>query len=112
MDRVLAALTRLETRMDTIERASVSVSNGSPISPRMKHAQLGRQANGRNLAQASFVGSGFRRAIDGGSALGCTPMQINVLSGMGTFGAGCFNRRVEAQAAAQVQAAYQAQAHH
>ncbi|CAI5746472.1 unnamed protein product [Peronospora destructor] len=69
MERVLETLTRLETRMDTMERASVSVSNSSPVSPRMQHAQPGRRANGRNVAQAAFAGSEFRRAIDGGSAL-------------------------------------------
>ncbi|CAI5720539.1 hypothetical protein KXD40_002187 [Peronospora effusa] len=129
MERVLAALTRLETRIDTIERASVSVLNASPVSPRMQHAQSGRRTDGRNVVQAVFAGSDFRRAIDGGSALGRTPMQIDKLSGMGPFGAGSFYRRVEAQArvnqgaaeaqavleaqaAAQAQAEYQAQAHH
>ncbi|CAI5746474.1 unnamed protein product [Peronospora destructor] len=110
MERVLEALTRLETRMDTMERASVSVSNGSPVSPRMQHAQPGRRANGRNVAQAAFAGSEFCRAIDGGSALGRTPMQIDELSGMGPFGAGSFYRRAEAQrrvnqGAAEAQAA-------
>ncbi|CAI5706315.1 unnamed protein product [Peronospora farinosa] len=90
MERVLAALTRLETRIDTIERASVSVSNASPVSPRMQHAQPGRQTDGRNVVQVAFAGSYFRRAIDGGSALGRTPMQIDELSGMGPFGLGAF----------------------
>ncbi|CAI5730192.1 unnamed protein product [Peronospora farinosa] len=71
MERVLAALTRLETRIDTIERAT------------------------------AFAGSDFRRAIDGGSALGRTPMQIDELPAA-----------LEAQAADQAQAEYQAQAHH
>ncbi|CAI5725240.1 unnamed protein product [Peronospora farinosa] len=71
MERVPAALTRLETRMDTTERASP-----------------GRRADGRNVAQAAFAGSEFRRAIDGGSALGCTSMHIDELSAMGPFGAG------------------------
>ncbi|CAI5746502.1 unnamed protein product [Peronospora destructor] len=119
MERVVEALKRLETRMDTMEKASVSVSNGSPVSPRMQHAQPGRRANGRNVAQAGFAGSEFRRAIDGGSALGRTPMQIDELSGMGPFGAGSCYRRAEArvnQGAAEAQAALQAQvaaqAHH
>ncbi|CAH0492140.1 unnamed protein product [Peronospora farinosa] len=110
MERVLAALTRLNTRIDTIERASVRVLNASPFSPRMQHAQPGRRGDGRNVAQAAFDGSDSRRAMDGSSALERTPMQIDELSGMGPFKAGSFYRRAEAQArvnqgAAEAQAA-------
>ncbi|UIZ26295.1 hypothetical protein KXD40_002165 [Peronospora effusa] len=98
MERVLAALTRLKTRIDTIERASVRVLNASPFSPRMQHAQPGRRGDGRNVAQAAFNGSDSRRAMDGSSALERTPMQIDELSGMGPFKAGSFYRRAEAQA--------------
>ncbi|CAI5721860.1 unnamed protein product [Peronospora farinosa] len=96
----------------------------------MQHAQPERRADGRNVAQAAFEESEFRRLIDCDSALERTPMKIVELFGMVLFGAGSFRRaeaqervnqgaaeaqavlQAQAQAEAQAQAAYQTRAHH
>ena len=57
MERVLEALARLETCMDTVKRNSVSVSNNSPVLPLVQQAQPGGRVYGHNMAQAAFVGS-------------------------------------------------------
>ncbi|RMX69515.1 hypothetical protein DD238_002735 [Peronospora effusa] len=92
----------------------------------MQHAQPGRRADGRNVAQAAFEESEFRRLIDCDSALERTPMKIVELFGMlGVFRRAEAQERVnqgaaeaqavlqaQAQAEAQAQAAYQTWAHH
>ena len=54
MEHVLEALERLQTRMDTVEQASVSVSNDSPVLPHIQRAQPGGRVEGHNMAQAAY----------------------------------------------------------